>query len=477
VSDERDPVEPLPRATLRPKRRWSAVWLVPLAFAALSGWLVFAALGQRGIAIEVRFSQGHGIKAGDALRYRGITVGTVRDARLAADQQSIRVRVLVNPDARDITRAGSQFWVVRPQLDLSGAAGLETVVGAKYLSVLPGKGELSKLFVGLEEPPLTEILHPGGLEIILVTPRKGSLRAGAPVSYREIIIGTITSVELARDASSVEARVYIQPEYVALIRKKVKFWKAGGARFSAGLTGLSLAVDSVQSLILGGVNLAIPPAPGNPVPPEHIFTLADEPQQEWLQWVPSLPLYSTSEQPDRPHPQPVAAILSWSHRNLFYLTRERLRRGWLLPVEGGFLGPADMLTQPEDALAGSARLALADTLVPLDLGSEPRGDGLALLPTLHPFTPWTKLRPAQGPEDTLVIAGSDAPPRLIPASRYHLDGEPGWRVDANLSFDASWHGASIVAESDGAVIGLLLVGEDEIRVGNLGRVSTEVAAD
>ena len=34
---------------------------------------------------------------------------------------------------------GSRFWIVRPQVSLSRVAGLETVVGARYIGALPGK--------------------------------------------------------------------------------------------------------------------------------------------------------------------------------------------------------------------------------------------------------------------------------------------------------------------------------------------------
>jgi paraquat-inducible protein B len=73
----------LPEAKLRPRRRWSYIWLLPLAAIATAAWLLISAFYQRGMPIEVTFQQGYGLKHGDALRYRVITVGQVQDVALA----------------------------------------------------------------------------------------------------------------------------------------------------------------------------------------------------------------------------------------------------------------------------------------------------------------------------------------------------------------------------------------------------------
>ena len=68
----------IPKAVLKPNRRFSAVWLVPVAAAALAVWLGYQAWVSRGLIITVQFSQGYSIKVGDDVRFRGITVGEVR---------------------------------------------------------------------------------------------------------------------------------------------------------------------------------------------------------------------------------------------------------------------------------------------------------------------------------------------------------------------------------------------------------------
>lgn len=465
----------LPTAELRPRRRWSAIWLLPLACALLTGWLLYDALSQRGMSISVQFPHGHGLKAGDALRYRGIAVGTVEAVRLVRELDRIAVDIRLNPDAGDLARTGSRFWIVRPQLGLEGATGLETVVGANYVSVLPGNGDFQHQFIGLDEPPLRQALEPGGLEIMLTTPTKGNLRPGAPVSYRQVAVGAILSVDLARDASAVEAKIYIKPDYVALIRENTRFWKTGGARFSAGLTGLSVDVDSVRALILGGVSLALPPSPGRKSPPGQVFTLYEEPEKAWLEWTTTVPLHEPAANQTVERPRPLPAALRWQYKNLFYWTREAERRGWVLPVRGGFLGPADLLTVPENALPGSANLTVKSASIPLNSVSEPFSKYLMTLSIDHDYPVWTRTRHSTTPEDTLIVAGPAMADRFVPAARYRAK-DSQWTIDPEVPFDPRWHGAAVVAQKDGALIGLLLVDEDKVQVAKLG-TSVNISLD
>ena len=458
----------LPVALSIPERRWSLlIWLLPIIAAAFAAWLVFQTLAQRGIPIEIQFQQGHGLKPGDTLRYRGIAVGTVSDVMLTGQLDGIRVIVQLSQKAEALARTGSRFWIVRPQLNLSGASGLDTVIGANYLSVLPGSGVPQKHFVGLDETPPAGAMIAGGLEIVLTTPGKGGLRAGAPVSYRQIVIGAIVDVDLATDASAVEAKVYIEPDYLSLIRENTKFWKIGGARFRAGLGGLSLDVDSVHSLVLGGVNLALPPAPGNPVNQGHVFELYEEPKDEWLEWAPSLALFDDPGATlERPPLLPVT--LTWTYKAMLYLEREGNRQGWVLPLTQGLLGPSDLLAAPEDALADSITLSIDGAAIEQSV-VEPYSEDLALLPLTHDYTVWPaeRLRNPSAPENVQIIAAAALAPRFVGAHRLQADNAARWLIDASLPFDASWHGAAVVGQTDGAVIGLLLVNDERAWVATL----------
>ncbi len=195
--------KPLPVAVVKP-RRLSLAWIVPAAVVVLAAWLVYRAWTLRGLIITVTLDQGHGLQAGDAVRFRGIVVGEVREVELSSDLQDVIASVSLRERANEIARAGSRFWVVRPRLGLDQVAGLETLVGPRYLAVLPDRGPRQVHFIGLSEPPLVEQIHPGDLEIILEAPSRGELRPVALLLYRMVRIGTVLSVGLTSDGGAVE---------------------------------------------------------------------------------------------------------------------------------------------------------------------------------------------------------------------------------------------------------------------------------
>jgi paraquat-inducible protein B len=47
-----------------------------------------------------------------------------------------------------VTRQNAQFWIERPQVDLSGVSGLETMLTGAHINVIPGTGPAEKYFVG-----------------------------------------------------------------------------------------------------------------------------------------------------------------------------------------------------------------------------------------------------------------------------------------------------------------------------------------
>lgn len=468
----------LPQAQLKHQRGWPYVWMLPVIAVTLAAWLVIDVWQQQGAMITIRFQQGYGLKPGDALRYRGIDAGQIESVQLADDLSSLWVNVRLIPSAEDLARNGSRFWIVRPQLGLTGVSGLDTVVGANYLSLLPGRGEPQNQFVGLEQPPFAGIREPGGLEIVLTTSGKGSLTAGTPISYRQVIIGHLLAVDLAKDASTVEAKAYIKPDYTNLIRENIRFWRTSAARVSAGIGGFSVDVDSVHSLVLGGINLAIPPQPGKRVDQSFHFQLYDKPDEQWLDWIPGLSLYDDAELNQQSRPYLIAASLRWSYRDWMYWQRSDERRAWLLPLAQGLLGPADVLKTPEDAIEGSVQLWLQDAPLNDVAPAQNYSPELALLPVEHDYPIWseTQIRVSDKPEDSLIIASPDLPTRFIGADRYQVDAG-SWLVDAELPFDNRWHGAAVMAESDGKLLGLLLVSEDDVRVVVVKGLTAEQAAE
>lgn len=450
----------LPTAITKPKKLWSWVGFIPIFALIVSGGLIYWGIKEQGTPIKILFKEGHGLKVGDKLRYRGIDVGEVSQIKLTDDAKTIEVLVKLTSSTEIIARSGSLFWIARPQINLRNISGLDTLLGANYLQVLPSsEGQAQDFFVGLEQPPLKNLLEPGGLEIILLAKNIGALQRGAPISYRQVTIGTITEVDLAKDASAVIALAYIKPKYVSLIRENTQFWRSSAVSFDAGwLRGISVELASVQALLGGGVNVAIPETnTGEKVLSKHRFTLYDEPEPEWLNWTPYLPLEELKPSQDLPIGEILTASLVWEEGSIWTLDiRQKARPLLMLPVEQGFLSSSLLI--PRNARADKTYLNIANLQINLETADIFSQNGLSLLKINHDYQVWQFYRLPLVPEDTFVYVNRDEP-RFV-AAHHYKQAENHWQLEGNANFDYSWHGAVVVSVKDGYMLGVLLLNEE-----------------
>jgi paraquat-inducible protein B len=280
---------PLPQATVR-KRRWKLpfVWIVPLVAAIVAGSLVYQRMQERGPTITIKFRDASGVKSEQTeIRYRGVPVGQVTKAELTPDQQYVMVSVQLRHTAAGLAREGSLFWIVRPEVGFGTVRGLSTVLTGSYIQSLPGKGPGKKTFVGLESASPT--MGQPGLSVTLASTQIGSVRVGSPIFYRGVEVGSVTAIDLSRDATAAQARAFISQRYARLIRIGSRFWTVGGVDVDFGLfRGLQVNVDSLRSLVTGGIAFATPDADGAPAREGTLFLLHDKPQKEWLDWRPKI---------------------------------------------------------------------------------------------------------------------------------------------------------------------------------------------
>jgi paraquat-inducible protein B len=460
----------LPQSELVPVRRASFAWLLPVLALVLSLFLVLQLFGKQGLSVTVTAEHGHGVRAGDALRFRGIEVGRVGAVHLADGLGAVELDVRLNSGAEGLARAGSRFWIVRPHLTLDSIEGLETVVGARYLSVLPGPASAQEQleFEALEEPPVTDSLEGGGLEVVLEADERHGLATGAPVTYRGIQVGTVLSVGLSSDGTIVEVRAHIHPTYATLVREGTRFWEVGGLELGLSITGgLEISVDSVRSILVGGVAFATPDNGGAHVSTGKTFKLHADPLDDWLKWKPALALGSALLPEGSPMPRPIRAVQRWKLKGL--ITRKKSRPGWLLAVDGGVIGPRDLLTPKLETTDAGTKLEVRGQELKLDA---PDAGPTALVRVdmdLQGVSPWDlkRTRKLTEPEACLIVGDPGRDARGLSASRIGEVVGGAAEVNDAIGFDEGWHGATVVARSDGAIVGLLLVQGDDARIAPL----------
>jgi paraquat-inducible protein B len=284
----------LPAAKITRQSRWSVIWIVPVIAAIAAGWLVFKYVHEMGPLIEIQFTNGNGLQANQTvLKYKGVRIGEVRSVELAEDMAHVRVAVRLTASAKNLARAGSQFWVVRPQVGAGGLQGLETIVSGPFIQVQPGDGPPQKKFSGLEESPVLKQSR-DGMEIILTTPQINTLSVGSPVYYRGIEVGRVDYFELDTDSTVVKIHILIKPVFASLVRKDTKFWNAGGLSVSLKFFGINVSAETFKSLVIGGIAFATPSQPSDLAVDGDSFPLNEKLDEKWLKWSPVISLTNTT---------------------------------------------------------------------------------------------------------------------------------------------------------------------------------------
>ncbi len=460
----------------------SRMWWAALACVVIAVWLTWLSLPSRGPAIVIRFPDGHGIKAGDAIRHRGIEAGIVERVSLSEDLSQITATVILTPGAAGLAREGTRFWIVRPLVSLDGVSGLETAVGAKYIGVSPGDpssaGQSS--FDGLSAAPPDE--NSGeGIDIVLRSDARHGVSAGAPVSWRGMEVGRILSLNLSPDARFVDLHAQISADYRRLLRPTSQFWVTSGLGVDIGLSGVRLNADSLSTVVRGGVSFATPTVGKDkaPVTPGQIFKLHGKLDPAWLTAASSLPLIDF-ELP------PTVTVRVTRKTSLLGISRNRkfMANGLLLTTKGGipkiltasniFPAPAsdsDSAEQKPSAAEYEIRSSLTESTV--TVLSTRRGDGsdggFAWLPCAEagdtiPGADMSILREPLQPEECCLcrsVKSDDETSSVIQSiGRDQLKAtDTLWSVTTDSGDLSPWHGAPVISMQDGKVIGVFIAGK------------------
>lgn len=254
---------PIPVAVVRTKENTPGnlatwMWLVTALCLVAAISVTVWSQKPKGIAIVITFDDGRGIQAGNTLQHRGIEVGTITEVALGTDGAKVAVHVELDAKAKSLAKDGSKFWIVRPQVSLTRIAGLETVVGAKYIGVQPGSADAQPRFEfeGLESP-LT-LIDDQAVDITIHFLQGNGLQQGDVVRHRGIVIGEITRVDLSDGLDGVSVNVRLSGAAQRLARKGTRFW----------IERPTISVVEVRGLdtLVGGRYLALQPgqADGEP---------------------------------------------------------------------------------------------------------------------------------------------------------------------------------------------------------------------
>ncbi|MEO6596152.1 MAG: MlaD family protein [Planctomycetota bacterium] len=207
-----------------------------------------------GLSLQIEFRDARGLRSGADVRYRGVTVGTVRSVSIAGDGDKAVAAVLLEPTGAAQACVNSAFWIVTPRFGglTTGATGLDTLVRDAYLTfqtpVERGSALVAgSLLAGREKPPfaadpetLDDIQH-GDLLMSVLVPENHGLRPGSAVFFRGMQTGDVRGVELAADGTYVELKLRIARKFRQTVTDKCQFWVARPHVTGALFSGFTVA--------------------------------------------------------------------------------------------------------------------------------------------------------------------------------------------------------------------------------------------
>lgn len=253
----------------------SLVWLVPILALLVTLAIAWNSYANRGRIVKVEFADATGITPGETvLKFREITVGQVEGVTFTEDLQNVVLDIRVDQDVAPYIDSDAQFWIVRPEVTAQGVTRLDTVLTGAFIEGYwnASKDEPQDRFVGLDRAPLTREDAKGTWTILSLGTAEG-VSEGAPVLFRGLEVGRLENLRLSDEDESVIADMFIEAPHDQRLTSATVFWDISGFSVSLGAQGVALNVNSLSTLVQGGVEFATLTSGGSPVEAGHVFRL------------------------------------------------------------------------------------------------------------------------------------------------------------------------------------------------------------
>lgn len=245
-------------ATIVKSQTISLIWFLPAVAALLGAWFLFQNITHANTTIKIHFEHAESIIVDKTkLHYKGVIIGTVKKVELDATS-GVNIIAEVESHAKFMLRKGTKFWLVSPEASLTAITGLDTIFSGSYINLQRGDGEYTTNFTAQTEQPIN-IPENAGL-INLQSNNAGSINVGTPLFYKNIQVGEVAAIRLDRSGQTVNISAFVHGDYRHLVKNDSKFWNISGLSANISPTGIDISLNSITSLIAGGITFSSPEA-------------------------------------------------------------------------------------------------------------------------------------------------------------------------------------------------------------------------
>jgi len=259
---------------IKKKKGISPIWILPIIALIIGGWLLYDSYKNAGVDIVVHFPDAEGITIGKSeVIYKGISIGVVRDIAVDPGVDSVSLQIEIKKVAAHGMVKDTKFWIVKPEVGVSGVSGLDTLISGTYINMFAQKnGNYKENFLGLDHAYRN---IGGGEYFVLNTPRgDSSVKVGTPIYLKNVKVGQVEYVVLALDDASVDVIVFIDKRYVPYVHTDSNFWVRSTLDVGLQNGNLDITVAPVTDLIQGAIEFSTTGKEHNrSVPNSFVFEL------------------------------------------------------------------------------------------------------------------------------------------------------------------------------------------------------------
>lgn len=191
-----------------------------------------------------------GIKVGTNVVFRELPVGEVEEVKLTDDGVAVHIRM--DTPYSGLIGTNAQFWTEGAELSLSKISHPERLISGKVIRFTPGSGAPQTQYPLLAAAPE---LDGTPLNITLVADDNPGAAVGAEIRYRNVTIGHVTGVDLAKDFSQVQVSADIEAPFKTLITQGSEFIVQPPLQVKASMEGVELKGTDVNNLTKGRIDL------------------------------------------------------------------------------------------------------------------------------------------------------------------------------------------------------------------------------
>lgn len=216
-------------------------------------------IAQQRTSFTLTVSANEPISVNTRILYRGVEIGAIHKIEMQGDNSKLHLGLL--PEYQYILRAGTQFWLAKPNISLSGAADIDALLGGSYITfnLYSEAGEDKTGFTLLTSPPAKHA-SASGLQLSLLSDSASVATPGSSVSYRGVTVGQVDNVTLDKKTDRVRVNITIDEEHKSLIQASTRFYNASGIMLNGSLSNFVVKTESIDAILRGGISFYNPSA-------------------------------------------------------------------------------------------------------------------------------------------------------------------------------------------------------------------------